>query len=62
MANHTVSGIKTVTQTKVIHDLEQCVKLLENLNKLHVSLLDYYDISLAKNMLNTVIRNNDRKV
>lgn len=62
MSNHRVSGIKTVTQTKVIDDLRQCVNMLENLNKMHVSDSDYYDICLAKNKLKTIIRINGIKV
>jgi hypothetical protein len=53
---------QTVTHQNVIDDLKQCVQLIEDLDKMQVATLDFYDISLAKNMLNIVIKNNGVKV
>lgn len=62
MADHAAPEIKTLTQPNVIEELMQCVKLIEDLDKMQMAILDFYDISLAKNMLNIVIKNNGVKV
>ena len=62
MADQAAPETKTVTQPGVIEELKQCVKLIENLDKMQVAILDFYDIGLAKNMLNIVIKNNGVKV
>ncbi len=62
MADHAAPETKTVTQPNVIEELKQCVKLIEDLDKMQVAILDFYDIGLAKNMLNIVIKNNGGKL
>ena len=50
------------TNFKVVRILTKCVKMLEEVDSLHITKLDDFDISLAKNLMKKVIESNDLNI
>ncbi len=50
------------TEKKAIRILTRCVKILDDLDRLQITKLDDFDISLAKNLMKGVIESNDQPI
>jgi hypothetical protein len=50
------------TEKKAIRILTRCVKILDDLDRLQITKLDDFDISLAKNLMKKVIESNDQPI
>lgn len=54
-----MSILSVKTDHSVIQILEKCLTLIESTEKMNITKIDDFEISLAKNMIKSVIDNNN---